>query len=123
MKKQIISVVALSGVVAFVALNFGGKITNGQSFLQVDSVDSAFARYLARYGKSYHSVEEYNLRRALFEKQLNRITEVNSRNDISYTVGLNKFSDLTDAEFERYLGDSREPEDYSLTENSTQVTL
>lgn len=68
MKKQIISLVALSGVVAFIALNYGGKPTNGQSFLQVDSIDSAFARYLAKYGKSYNSVEEYNLRRALFEK-------------------------------------------------------
>lgn len=95
--------IAVCGLVTFV------QGSNG--FLQVDAVDSMFARFMARYGKSYSTKEEYNLRKALFEKQLEVIALSNARNGASYTVGLNQFSDLTDQEFSRYLGDSGAPEE------------
>ena len=83
-----------------------------------DGIDQLFNLYLARYSKSYSTKEEYLQRRAVFERQFNLVQEHNAQNGVSYTLGLNKFSDLTTEEFERnYLGDSGAPEDESADDS------
>lgn len=91
--------------------------------MQVDPIDTMFNLYLARHSKSYSTKEEYLMRRELFEKQVIFVQEMNSRNDASYTVGLNKFSDLTAEEFSRYLGDSGEAEVYSEEQDQSTPVL
>lgn len=81
--------------------NFGSR---ARPFDTEHQIDAEFSKYLARFGKNYATIEEYEFRKDLFEKQLAFISEQNSRNDTTYTVGLNKFSDMTDAEFSKYLG-------------------
>ena len=52
---------------------------NSGSFLQViDPVDSVFARYLAKHGKSYATKEEYERRKEIFARQLKVVTSHNS---------------------------------------------
>ena len=88
----------------------------------VDPLDASFAQYMARYGKSYTTKEEYEKRREIFAQQAQEIAELNARNGASYTVGLNKFSDLTREEFEsRYLGDSGLPDPIQEGEVFTPV--
>lgn len=81
--------------------------------MQVDPIDTMFNLYLARHSKSYSTKEEYMMRRAIFERQVQFVQEHNSRNDESYAVGLNKFSDLTNEEFASFLGDNGQPEEYT----------
>ena len=72
----------------------------------LDSLDASFANYMAKYSKSYDTKEEYEMRKSLYASRLQSVSELNSRNGATYTVAINKFSDLTPEEFRaRYLGD------------------
>jgi C1A family cysteine protease len=122
MRKQIFATLAVVGTIAATLAVISNKNMNAPStnFLQDSNwLDEQFARYISRYGKSYGTKEEYLYRRSLFEKQLEIVSAANSRNDVTYRVGLNQFSDLSDQEFSsRYLGDSgKEEPDAPLTNN------
>ncbi|KAG0451927.1 hypothetical protein HPP92_025938 [Vanilla planifolia] len=57
-----------------------------------------FARFARRYGKSYGSEEEIKKRFGIFVENLAFIRSTN-RKDLSYTLGINQFADLTWEEF------------------------
>ena len=116
--RGILSIVAIAGVAGLVALySRSAVVSSGSNFLELDSVDSTFARYLADHGKSYATKEEYEKRKEVFSQNLRYVSEQNSQNGASFRVGLNKFSDLTKEEFEsKYLGDSGAPEEVEPTE-------
>jgi Cathepsin propeptide inhibitor domain (I29) len=61
-------------------------------------------QYIARQGKTYGTVEEYEFRFDQFRQSLAKIRAHNSRNDVTYSLGLNKFSDMTHEEYKRLLG-------------------
>jgi cathepsin L len=65
--------------------------------------DHEFIKYVAEFGKSYGTKAEFEFRSAVFKKKLAAIQEHNASNGTS-TVGVNQFSDMTDAEFKRLLG-------------------
>ena len=67
------------------------------------AADVNFMNYLARFGKSYGTIEEYLFRMELYLANEAKIISIN-REATSYQVGLNKFSDWTDFEFERLNG-------------------
>lgn len=114
MRKEIfLSLSAVAGCAALFAL-FQTPTNNGGNFLQViDPMDSVFARYLAKHGKSYSTKEEYERRKEIFARQLKTVTDHNSQNGASYLLGMNMFSDLTTEEFaSMYLGDNGSEEVY-----------
>ena len=77
---------------------------------------------MAEHGKSYATKEEYERRKEVFAKTLRFVSEKNSQNGASYRVGLNKFSDLTQEEFEAMLlGDNGAPEDYSQEQSGLHL--
>lgn len=67
--------------------------------------DGEFLKYLAKYGKSYATKEEYSYRKSIFEKTMSTINEHNSANDVTYTLGANLFSDMSEQEINRYMGE------------------
>lgn len=89
---------ALVGVAATVAclyMTSSSTLKNGTS---LQALDKAFTTYLAKYGKSYGTKEEYEYRRELFEQNLMFIADQNAQNDGDYRIGLNKFSDMNEYE-------------------------
>jgi hypothetical protein len=62
-----------------------------------------FINYIAKYGKSYATVEEYNARLAIFVQKNAEITRINAEQS-SFKLGHNKFTDYTDAEYKKLLG-------------------
>jgi len=66
--------------------------------------DIKFMDYLAKHGKDYNTIEEFNLRAALFAKKDAIIAKINANPKHTFRVGHNLFSDWTDAELERING-------------------
>ena len=94
---------ALVGIAATAAcLYLSSQPLQAGTFLQ--STDSAFTAYMAKYGKSYLTKEEYEYRRDLFEQNMAFIAEQNSQNDVTYRLAPNKFSDMSEYELQNYLG-------------------
>ena len=57
-------------------------------------LDSAFTTHLTKFGLTYSSVEEFEMRKSLFAATDKFIREHNSQGH-SFTVGHNQFSDWT----------------------------
>ena len=60
-----------------------------------------FTQFIAAYGKTYASVDEYNSRLKTFTANLAKIKAFNSETS---TVGVNKLTDMTAFEYKKMLG-------------------
>jgi C1A family cysteine protease len=58
-----------------------------------------FSSWKAKHNKSYATPAEYKYRLSVFAKNLEKIQSLRGDKTLTYTVGLNKFSDLTEEEF------------------------
>jgi KDEL-tailed cysteine endopeptidase len=96
-----LAVVGVAAVVALYAVTQTAQPTNLYTSLTAD--DMEFIRYVAKFGKSYGTKEEFAFRSEIFKKNLARIAEENSKNENTFTVGINKFADWTPTEFKRVL--------------------
>jgi hypothetical protein len=65
--------------------------------------DAQFQTFINSYGRNFASVDEYNMRREIFNKQLDIINEHNAKG-LSWTLGVNEFTDWTDEEYKKLLG-------------------
>jgi C1A family cysteine protease len=107
MRKEIIASVAVAGSVAAFAMFNMNALPSSSSFLAQghDEVTLAFNNYLAKYGKSYATKEEYNYRLEQFKNTYHSIMHHNMMNgNDGYTMTLNKFSDYSPAEFKKMMG-------------------
>jgi cathepsin L len=99
---------AIVGVVAAIAVFALNKAPF--SGMNLSQSDSAFARYLAKHGKSYETKEEYEMRKALFDARLQQVTDHNSQNDQTWFMAINHFSDMLPHEIENMMGGGIEGE-------------
>ena len=59
-----------------------------------------------KYGRKYHSKQEYEKRQAIFERTLAKVSEHN-KNDAwkkGFKMAINRFSDMTEEEKQELLG-------------------
>merc|ERR1712013_449011 len=63
-----------------------------------------FIEYVAKYNKTYETVDEFNMRREQFIKTHAFIEETNNSNKHTHKAGHNKFSDWTEEEFKAMMG-------------------
>ena len=64
-----------------------------------------FGKFVQQHGKTYSSVEEFSTRFAVFKNWLSYIEAHNAKAEKTYELAVNKFADLTWAEFKAtYLG-------------------
>lgn len=66
-------------------------------------IEYKFINYVAKYGKSYGTKEEYAFRLERFAKIDAEIIKINAEQS-SFRLGHNKFSDYTEFEYKRMLG-------------------
>jgi len=62
-------------------------------------VDASWTAWKLKYQKNYLGAEEETMRKAIFEKNVAYINKHNSQGH-AYTLGMNQFGDLTNAEFQ-----------------------
>ena len=75
-----------------------------------------FINYVAKFGKSYGTKEEYSFRMSIFAEKLSEIEAINARQSDS-VHGVNKFTDYTQYEMNKMLGGKLD------TTESTNATI
>lgn len=89
-------VIALA-FLAIVAVSAAAPLTTSQ-------YEFLFTRYVEQYNKQYE-VEQFFAKYNTFKSNLDYILEHNSKNDVSFTLAMNEFGDMTSEEFaEKMLG-------------------
>ena len=69
-----------------------------------DLIEKEFNSFINKYDKNYSSVSEYWYRYSIFKKNYLMIENHNNLEYKNFTLGMNKFGDLTNYEFSRYKG-------------------
>lgn len=83
------------------ALAAAGALLAFSAVAGTEREGAEFTDFVRRFGKTYASPQEAEYRRALFEQRLQKIRAHNAKG-LSWTRGVNKFSDLTWDEFRRF---------------------
>ncbi len=86
-------------------------LRNGRN-LSENHLRAEFMQFLARYGRSYASKSDFDIRYEIFASNLAAIEEHNSNTGMTFTKGINQFTDLSDHELEARFSKSalRKPE-------------
>ena len=86
----------------FTGLFVSPLFTNSQQPVELltYSCDETFDNYLFLYNKTYDDYDEYENRKSIFYTNLDYINSRNSDN-LTYTLGINNFTDLTTSEFNK----------------------
>lgn len=89
--KSGIATLMVVGVAASVALFALSSIDSAKpTFLhKLTSEEELFNDFVAKYGKSYQTTEEYDVRFEQFKMSMAAITDENNVNDNTFTCGLN----------------------------------
>ena len=87
---------------------------------------AAFKGWMVKHNKLYATPQEHLYRFGVFLKTLRNIEQIASDKSLTYTVGLNQFSDLTEEEFlAKYTGYTPSTENREVVEDPrprTQIT-
>jgi hypothetical protein len=103
MQKDSIVKLAVVGTVACAAV-FALTNVEQSSTTNLFAASSDFSEFVAKYGKNYATVAEYKFREAQYIAKKAAFAQHNGNNGNTYTVGVNKFSDWTAAEYKKILG-------------------
>ena len=98
---------ALVGVVAALAcFAVFSESSAPQALFQpkVAYAEARFLTFITEHRKQYFNEEEYQFRKAIFEKNLAMVTEHNGLPGRTFDMELNFFADLTEDEKQDYLG-------------------
>jgi hypothetical protein len=91
------SVIIAAGIASLACLN--GVLSSGLFLTESQSdVEVAFVQFIAKYGKTYASKSDLDMRFENFKRAYNLINEHNAQPDITYTMAINKFADLSPSE-------------------------
>ncbi len=102
-----LAAVGVVATIAVVALSERPQFTSLFSTIELTQDNIDFANFLAKYGKSYGTKEEFEFRFRQYSQNMAVIRGENSKNDNTFTLSANKFSDYTRDEYRRMLGYKR----------------
>jgi len=97
MNKLILAITAALAVVGAVTYLSNQEVASTR-FLSVSNIDSAWTHWKQTQGKTYGTNTEESYRKSVFGNNMNIVNSTNSRQS-SYKLALNKYADMTDAEF------------------------
>ena len=83
-----------------------------------DSIEAEFQAFIVKYKRNYAIINENEFRKHVFKENLEFFNNFNAQKH-SWFLGINKFADMTDQEFDRIYANNVPKKDYernSLTE-------
>lgn len=78
---------------------FTGLLTAAFAFFNASSSYPSFGEWMSKYGINYASDGELMYRREIYEANLERIASHNAQPNVTWTMAVNKFADMTPQEF------------------------
>jgi C1A family cysteine protease len=117
-----LAIVGIAACATIYAVNYQQAPSTSATYTPITPDERAFMNYIVKFGKSYATKEEYNYRFEQFRLSLAKIAVNNGRNDVTFVLGLNQFSDMPQEEYKKLLGYKkvrRNSENIKLIENST----
>ena len=99
---KILPTLAVVGTVATIGLIGMTSLPQGESFMgtPISEQEQAFHHHMAKYHRSYGTKEEFNYRLQVFSQNYHKIMTHNMNPDNgSFSMAVNKFTDMTAAEF------------------------
>lgn len=104
--KQVVATIAVVGSVAAFALVNMSALPTGQALINtpVSEQEVSFQAFVAKHHKTYGTKEEYAYRLGVFAQNYHAIMAHNMHGKSKYTMGVNKFADLTTEEYKHMLG-------------------
>lgn len=91
----VFGVMALTGVVSIIIIASGYDYP-AMTASELDDAD--FKNFISEYSKKYSSLDEFHYRYQVFKSNLDKISQHNTK-QLSWTMAINKFADLTPEEF------------------------
>lgn len=64
------------------------------------------------YGKSYKDLSEYEMRKAIFEESMKLVNDHNAKDDRTWSMGINEFSDRLPHEMSGMMGGIMDNDDH-----------
>jgi len=105
----------LASVAVLVSSSFAGRGANGT--LVVGETRFEFESWVILHGKEYATKEEKQRRKEIFKENVAKINAHNARNDVTYEMGLNEFTDMTPMEFKRLVSRPYSPRKLEAVES------
>jgi len=102
----VISVVGIACCAALLAFTANRP---SPTTLKTALTDTHFINHLAKYSKSYASMEEYSMRAGIFAENLEKIRQLNSDAENNVTFDVNHLADWTAEEYKGLLGFRKSP--------------
>jgi C1A family cysteine protease len=102
--RKAFAALAVVGVAACVAL-FAVIQTDQSSSLYsfISGTEMEYIRFVAKFGKSFGTKEEFAMRANIFKQNYARIVEENLNKENTFTLEINEFADWTPDEYKRIL--------------------
>jgi hypothetical protein len=103
--KALIVALAVLGVIGTAYFAFDQAPRQG-AFLanQITEEEREFINFIAKHRRTYGTKEEYNHRLALFAANYRYVKKTMENNEVSHEIGLNKFADWSEFEYNMLLG-------------------
>lgn len=106
--KMILAGLAVVGTVAAIALmSIKDNSSTVDRFLASDNTSNedqqAFQEFVNKYNRNYLTKEEYNARLSIFRSNLEKVRNHDAEKE-GFSIAMNKFSDLSEQEFNSMLG-------------------
>jgi hypothetical protein len=79
------------------------EVARGRN-LRENHLRAEFMQFLARYGRSYASKSDFDVRYEIFADNYAAIEEHNSNPEATHTKGVNQFTDMSEQELQERLG-------------------
>jgi KDEL-tailed cysteine endopeptidase len=115
-----LAIVGVAACVAAIAFTSGPSATQ---MYKTKAVENEFHSFIGKFSKSYGTVQEFQFRLAQFEKNHEQILNHNSANSgETYLLEVNKFADMTNAEYKKLLGYKRQARTEELTATTVGAT-
>jgi len=74
---------------------------------ETNSHEYTFEHFMVEFERNYVSQNEYFMRRSIFEENLRKVNEINSRSDLTWRAAVNDFADKLESEKESQRGFKR----------------